>query len=148
MNVDGENEERRDVGDASEGAGEDIGFSRCDPRRANGTTYTLLRRLRMRAKAAEEFRPAFEQRLKELGYGPLAIAHTFSTLTGSCAVAEALAELARNARFERSSPVRSTLTSPSRSRACRSATRSRSSASAATVVVSASRTRFGRHSCR
>jgi hypothetical protein len=34
-----------------------------------------------RAKAAEELRPAFEERLRELGYGSLAIAHAFSTLT-------------------------------------------------------------------
>jgi hypothetical protein len=37
----------------------------------------------------------------ELGYGPLAIAHAFSTLTGPGTVADALAELAQNARFER-----------------------------------------------
>ena len=54
-----------------------------------------------RAKAAEKLRPAFEKRLVELGYGPLAIAHAFSTLTGPGTVAEALAELAQDARFER-----------------------------------------------
>lgn len=54
---------------------------------------------------AEELWPAFEKRLQELGYGPLAIAHAFSTLKGPGTVAEALAELAENARFERSVPV-------------------------------------------
>ena len=54
-----------------------------------------------RAKAAEELRPAFEKRLTEMGYGPLAIARAFSTLTGPGTVAEALAELAQDARFER-----------------------------------------------
>jgi hypothetical protein len=53
-----------------------------------------------RAKAAEKLRPGFEKRLKELGYGPRAIAHAFSTLTGPDTVADALAELAQNARSE------------------------------------------------
>jgi hypothetical protein len=55
-----------------------------------------------REEAAEELRPAFEKRLKELGYGPGAIARAFSTLSGPGTVAEALAELAQNARSERS----------------------------------------------
>lgn len=54
-----------------------------------------------RANAADMLRPAFEKRLEELGYGPSAIAHAFSTLTGPGTVAEALAELAQDARFER-----------------------------------------------
>jgi hypothetical protein len=54
-----------------------------------------------RAEAVEKLRPAFEKRLMELGYGPLAIAHAFSTLTGPGTVADALAELEQNARFER-----------------------------------------------
>ena len=54
-----------------------------------------------RAKAAAELRPAFEKRLTELGYGPLSIAHAFNALTGPGTVAEALAELAQDARFER-----------------------------------------------
>lgn len=58
-----------------------------------------------RANVADKLRPAFEKRLEELGYGPLAIAHAFSTLTGSGTVAEALAELAQNARFERRDAV-------------------------------------------
>jgi hypothetical protein len=58
-----------------------------------------------REKAAEQLRPAFEQRLKELGYGPLAIAHAFSTLTGPGSVTEALAELGQNARLERGRAV-------------------------------------------
>jgi hypothetical protein len=58
-----------------------------------------------RGKAAEKLWPAFEKRLNELGYGPLAIAHAFSSLTGPATVAEALAELAEKARFERSTTV-------------------------------------------
>jgi hypothetical protein len=54
-----------------------------------------------RERAAEQLRPAFEKRLKELGYSPLAISHAFTTLTGPGTVAEALAELAENARLER-----------------------------------------------
>lgn len=58
-----------------------------------------------RAKAAEAMRPAFEERLRELGYSPLAIAHAFSALKGPDTVAEALAELKQNPRLERSVPV-------------------------------------------
>ena len=58
-----------------------------------------------RAKAAEKLRPAFERGLKELGYGPRAIAHAFSSWTGPDTVAETLAELARHARMERSTAV-------------------------------------------
>jgi hypothetical protein len=67
--------------------------------------------LRLAAKAADreetadKLRPAFEERLKELGYGPGAIAHAFTTLTGPGTVAEALAELAQYARSERSRAV-------------------------------------------
>ena len=43
-----------------------------------------------RGKAAQRQWPAFEKRLKELGYSPLAIAHAFSTLSGPGTVAEAL----------------------------------------------------------
>ena len=43
-----------------------------------------------RENAAEKSRPAFENRLRELGYSPLAIANAFSTLTGPGSVAEAL----------------------------------------------------------
>jgi len=58
-----------------------------------------------RAKAAEALRPAFEERLRELGYSSLAIAHAFSTLTGPGTVEEALGELKENARLERIVPV-------------------------------------------
>jgi len=58
-----------------------------------------------RAKAAEALRPAFEERLRKLGYSPLAIAHAFSTLIGPGTVEEALAELEDNARSERSVPL-------------------------------------------
>jgi hypothetical protein len=43
-----------------------------------------------RGKAAEKQWPAFEKRLRELGYGPRAIAHAFTTLSGPGSVAEAL----------------------------------------------------------
>ncbi len=58
-----------------------------------------------RVKAAEKLRPAFEKRLAQLGYHPLAIAHAFSTLAGPGTVAEALAELAQGQRLQRSRPV-------------------------------------------
>lgn len=58
-----------------------------------------------RAKAAEQLQPAFEKRLKELGYDPRAIAHAFSTLEGPGTVAEALVELAQTERMARSQPV-------------------------------------------
>lgn len=57
-----------------------------------------------RGKAAQREWPAFEKRLKELGYSPLAIAHAFSTLTAGT-VEEALTELEENARLERIVPV-------------------------------------------
>ena len=50
--------------------------------------------------------PAFEKRLKELGYGPRAIAHAFTTLAGPGTVTEALAKLAHYERLERIRPVR------------------------------------------
>ena len=43
-----------------------------------------------RGTAAQREWPAFEKRLKQLGYSPLAIAHAFSTLSGPGTVAEAL----------------------------------------------------------
>ena len=43
-----------------------------------------------RGKAAKHEWPAFEKRLKQLGYSPLAIAHAFTTLSGPGTVAEAL----------------------------------------------------------
>lgn len=58
-----------------------------------------------RGKAAEPLRPAFEKRLREWGYSPLAIAHAFSALTGPDTVEEALAELKENARLEGIVPV-------------------------------------------
>src|ERR1700735_382320 len=44
--------------------------------------------------------PAFEERLRELGYGPRAIAHAFSTLRAPGTVDEALEELNRMPRHE------------------------------------------------
>jgi hypothetical protein len=67
--------------------------------------------LRLAAKAADrgnagkELWPAFEKRLKELGYGPRAIANAFSTLTGPGTVTEALATLAHYQRLEHVRPV-------------------------------------------
>lgn len=43
-----------------------------------------------RGNAARQEWPAFEARLRALGYGPRAIAHTFSTLSGPGTVADAL----------------------------------------------------------
>ena len=43
-----------------------------------------------RAEAARREWPAFEKRLKQLGYGPRAIARAYSTLSGPGTVAEAL----------------------------------------------------------
>jgi hypothetical protein len=55
--------------------------------------------LRLAAKAADREKaarlewPAFEERLRELGYGPRAIAHAFRTLSGPGTVAAALEAL-------------------------------------------------------
>jgi hypothetical protein len=46
-----------------------------------------------RAKAAEHERPAFEERLRQLGYAPRAIARAFSSLSGPGTVADALETL-------------------------------------------------------
>jgi hypothetical protein len=46
-----------------------------------------------RGKAARQEWPAFEERLRGLGYSPRAIAHAFSTLSGPGTVAEALEAL-------------------------------------------------------
>jgi hypothetical protein len=43
-----------------------------------------------RGKAARREWPAFEKRLRQLGYSPRAVAHAFSTLSGPGTVAEAL----------------------------------------------------------
>ncbi len=43
-----------------------------------------------RAEAAKQEWPAFEERLRQLGYGPRAIAHAFATLSGGGTVDEAL----------------------------------------------------------
>ena len=50
-------------------------------------TYASPRRLRTEHKPAEKLQPAPEKRLKELRYGPRAIAHAFSTLTDPGTVA-------------------------------------------------------------
>jgi hypothetical protein len=62
--------------------------------------------LRLAAKAADREKtarqewPTFEERLRELGYGPRAIAHAFSTLSGPGTVAEALEVLKGMSRPE------------------------------------------------
>jgi hypothetical protein len=62
--------------------------------------------LRLAAKAADREKavrqewPAFEERLRELGYGPRAIAHAFHTLSGPGTVAEALEVLKGMSRPE------------------------------------------------
>jgi hypothetical protein len=43
-----------------------------------------------REKAASQEWPAFEERLRQLGYRPLTIAHAFRTLSGPGTVDEAL----------------------------------------------------------
>jgi hypothetical protein len=53
-----------------------------------------------RQKAASQEWPAFEERLKELGYTPRAIAHAFQTLSGQGTVANALEVLKDMSRPE------------------------------------------------
>ena len=54
-----------------------------------------------RGKAAQQEWPAFEERLKQLGYSPRAIAHAFRTLSGPGGVAEALEVLRAPVRESR-----------------------------------------------
>ena len=75
------------------------------PERREWDCLRLAAKAADRGAAANKLWPAFEKRMKELGYRPLAIAHAFSSLTGPSTVAESLAELAGDARFERSTPV-------------------------------------------
>jgi hypothetical protein len=49
-----------------------------------------------RAKAAERQWPAFERRLRDLGYSPRSIAHAYSILSGPGTVDEALRALQRD----------------------------------------------------
>jgi hypothetical protein len=58
-----------------------------------------------RAKAAEQERPAFEERLRELGYGPRAIEHAFRALSGPGTVGEAL-EVLKGMSAPESHPTR------------------------------------------
>jgi hypothetical protein len=60
------------------------------PREGEFEDLRLAAKAADRGKAAEQLWPAFEERLRELGYSPLAIAHAFSTLSGPGSVAEAL----------------------------------------------------------
>lgn len=58
-----------------------------------------------RAATAKALWPAFERRLKELGYAPRAIAHAFSALTRAGTVHDALAALVRYEALERVTAV-------------------------------------------
>ena len=60
------------------------------PREGEFEDLRLAAKAADRGKAAREEWPAFEERLKQLGYSPRAIAHAFSTLSGPGTVAEAL----------------------------------------------------------
>jgi hypothetical protein len=73
------------------------------PREAQFADLRLAAKAADRGKAAKLQWPAFEKRLRELGYGPRAIAHAFSTLSGPGSVAEALEVL--RAPMPRSHPV-------------------------------------------
>ena len=60
------------------------------PREGEFEDLRLAAKAADRGKAARQEWPAFEERLKQLGYSPRAIAHAFSTLSGPGTVAEAL----------------------------------------------------------
>jgi hypothetical protein len=60
------------------------------PREGEFEGLRLAAKAADRGKAARQEWPAFEERLKQLGYRPRAIAHAFSTLSGPGTVAEAL----------------------------------------------------------
>ena len=60
------------------------------PREGEFEGLRLAAKAADRGKAARQEWPAFEERLKQLGYSPRAIAHAFSTLSGPGTVAEAL----------------------------------------------------------
>jgi len=61
------------------------------PRKGESEDLRLAAKAADRGKVAEQQWPAFEKRLSELGYSPLAIAHAFSTLSGPGTIAEARA---------------------------------------------------------
>jgi hypothetical protein len=63
------------------------------PSREDAFGLRLAAKASDRAKAAEQERPAFEERLKQLGYAPGAIAHAFSCLSGPGTVADTLEAL-------------------------------------------------------
>ena len=60
------------------------------PREGDFEALRLAAKAADRGRAAQQEWPVFEKRLRQLGYGPWAIAHAFSTLSGSGSVAEAL----------------------------------------------------------
>ena len=60
------------------------------PEEAEFEDLCLAAKAADQGKAAKEQWPAFEKRLRELGYSPFAIAHAFRTLSGPGTVAEAL----------------------------------------------------------
>ena len=63
--------------------------------REDGFGLRLAAKAADREKAANQEWPAFEARLSQLGYGPLAIAHAFRTLSGPGTVDDALEALKR-----------------------------------------------------
>jgi hypothetical protein len=65
------------------------------PARGEFESLRLAAKAADREAAARRQWPAFEKRLRELGYEPRAIAHAFSTLSGPGTVAEALEALKR-----------------------------------------------------
>jgi hypothetical protein len=66
------------------------------PTKGEFESLRLAARAADRSKAARQEWPAFEERLKELGYGPRAIAHAFSSLSGPDTMAEAQDVLKRH----------------------------------------------------
>jgi hypothetical protein len=73
------------------------------PREGEFEDLRLAAKAADRSKAAQQVWPAFEERLKKLGYRPRAIAHAFRTLSGPGTVAEALEVL--GARVRESHPI-------------------------------------------
>jgi hypothetical protein len=63
------------------------------PREGEFEDLRLAAKAADRAKAARQDWPTFEERLKQLGYSPRAIAHAYRTLSGPGTVTEALEAL-------------------------------------------------------
>jgi hypothetical protein len=63
------------------------------PRNEDQFGLRLAAKASDRAMAAEQLRPAFEERLRRLGYGPHAIVRAYFCLSGPGTIADALQEL-------------------------------------------------------